>query len=85
MPMPNSDEPIQPEINKQMQCWAEVLDETFNGKDYKTKDRKWGFALLVFPFGQEDKSHRINYISNSQREDMINAMKEFIARDTLIN
>jgi len=83
--MPDNDEPIENEIRTQMQCWGEVLDETFNGKDYKTKVRKWGFALLVFQLGDDDGTHRMNYISNSTRKDMIKAMKEFIARDALNN
>jgi len=83
--MPEDHGPIQPEIREQMNCWGEVLDETFNGKDYKTKPRKYGFALLVYKLGEDDGTHRMNYISNSQRKDMIKAMKEFIARDALNN
>jgi hypothetical protein len=36
----------------------------------------WGFALLMFEFGDGD---RMNYISNATREDMLAALKEFIA------
>jgi hypothetical protein len=36
-----------------------------------------GFALLVFDFGDHT---RVNYISNAKRDDMIGAMKAFIAR-----
>lgn len=40
-----------------------------------------GFTILLFPFGDIHPSDpRINYISNAEREDMITAMKEFIAR-----
>jgi hypothetical protein len=85
--MPDSHGQIQSEIKEKMQCWGEVLDETFNGKDYKTKEPKWGFALLVFQLGEDDDdgTHRMNYISNARRRDMIKAMKEFIARDALNN
>jgi hypothetical protein len=38
----------------------------------------YGFALLVFGLG--DKPGRMNYISNANREDMLTAMKELIAR-----
>ncbi len=50
MPMPDKKGPIQKEVKKEMQAWGEVLDETFNGKDCKKEDRKWGFCLLIFPF-----------------------------------
>jgi hypothetical protein len=36
-----------------------------------------GFALIVFPFGDERMS---NYISNAQREDMIKALEETVIR-----
>ena len=39
--------------------------------------KKYGFCLLVYEHGI-DKG-RMNYVSNSQREDGIKAMKEFIA------
>jgi len=90
--MPEDHEPIQPEISAQMQSWAEVLNETFNGKECKIKDRKYGFALLVFKFGEDDGTGigkgdgtHMNYISNATRKDMIRTMKEFIARDALNN
>lgn len=83
--MPDNDEPIQPEISQQMKCWAEVLDDTFNGKDCKSEDRKYGFALFVFKFDEVEGDQRMNYISNATRRDMIKAMKEFIARDALNN
>jgi hypothetical protein len=35
----------------------------------------WGFAVLAFPFGQ---GGRMNYISNSERNDIVRAMYEFI-------
>ena len=36
-----------------------------------------GFTLLVFPLNNPEG--RMNYISNARREDMLVAMKEFIA------
>lgn len=38
-----------------------------------------GFILLTFPFGN-DPGSRIAYISNAQRADAINAMKEFLIK-----
>ena len=37
----------------------------------------FGFSLLVFTFGEGGSMF---YTSNAQREDMINAMQEFIAK-----
>lgn len=42
--------------------------------------RKTGFVLLAFDFGEAPTSNRINYVSNTNRDDAICAMKEFIAR-----
>lgn len=70
-------QPIQPEHIDLMNNLARALDGLFNrGKWPKVT----GFALLVFPFGQPNEEHIGNYISNADREDMIAAMKEFIAR-----
>jgi hypothetical protein len=44
-----------------------ILGEVFEGR---------GFALLVFDFGPDGM---MNYLSNASREDMLVAMREFIA------
>jgi hypothetical protein len=77
--MPNQECPIQPEFNTQMNAIAAVLDETFNGS-LRGEDRNVGFALLVFNL-QDGADKRANYICNCRREDMLAAMKEFIARN----
>lgn len=66
--------PVEQKYVEQMNALAHVLDELFNRDPAK---RTTGFALLVFDFG-DDK--RMNYISNSHREDMLSAMKELIAK-----
>ena len=38
-----------------------------------------GFVVLAFPFGESPKN-RMTYISNADRKDVINAMKEFIIK-----
>ena len=73
-------EPIQKEQFANMNVIAKTLDDIFNGKDAKQGEKKRGFTLLVFPFG-ETPDGRINYISNSERESMLVAMKEFIAKN----
>lgn len=52
-----------------MQDFAKHIEHTIG--------KKYGFALLIYEHG---KSGRMNYVSNSQREDVIKAMKEFIEK-----
>jgi hypothetical protein len=72
------DAPIEDRYHALMNAVAATIDEAFNGKA-KGKDRKVGFVLLVFPFGNEDG--RCNYISNgADRRDIVVMMKEQIKR-----
>ena len=79
MPEMLGDAPIQTEYHEQMNAVAEGLDRIFNGETHGP-DRKTGFVLLVFPFGDSD-SGRCNFISNgADRRDVVTLMKEMIAR-----
>ena len=40
----------------------------------------WGFTLFLFEYGDEVDRGSMFYISSSEREDMIEALKEFIAK-----
>ncbi len=40
----------------------------------------FGFSLLIFSFGEGGEGSNMFYTSNAQREDMIRAMQEFIAK-----
>ena len=72
------DAPIEPEYVEVMNGIARALDEMFNGKA-KSKERKTGFVLLVFPFGEGEG--RCNYISNgADRRDIVTMFKEQIKR-----
>lgn len=71
-----SEQEIQEQFKETMRAIAKALDELFN-PDHLNKTI--GFALLVFPYGCPPDA-RTNYISNGCREDMLNMMKEFIAR-----
>ena len=71
------DGPIDPRYEQKMQALARSLDEWFNGND-KGKDRKVGFALMVFDFGEGPG--RANYISNASRENVVTLLKEQLAR-----
>jgi hypothetical protein len=72
------DGPIQEEYHALMEGIAMALDTAFNG-DAKKGDRKTGFVLLVFPFGNTEG--RCNFISNgANRQDIVALFKEMIAR-----
>jgi hypothetical protein len=72
------DAPIDPKHVEQMNAIARGLDQVLNGKA-KGNDRKIGFVLLLFPYG--DDSGRCNYISNgADRRDIVVLMKEQIKR-----
>jgi len=70
--------PIQDEYQVRMNALARVLDGIFNG-DARDSDRKTGFVLLVFPYGEVDG--RCKYISNgADRRDVINLLRELANR-----
>jgi hypothetical protein len=72
------DAPIEPKYTKQMEGIAQALDEVFN-RNAKGADRKVGFVLLVYPFGE--KEGRCNFISNgADRKDIVVLFKEMIKR-----
>jgi hypothetical protein len=56
---------------------ARAIDEAFNGPRIKEGERKTGFVLLVFDFGD---TGRCNYMSNAQRDDVVLLLKEQLAR-----
>jgi hypothetical protein len=79
------DAPIEEAQRENMNRLAAFLDRSFNGKDatphvlHKKEKRKWGFVLMVFPFG--DVEGRCNFISNgADRKEVVALMKEMIAR-----
>jgi len=63
-----------------MNSLAGALDATLNGTA-KGDARKFGFALLTYNFGEDIKgTGRVNYVGNGEREDVLIALKELIAR-----
>lgn len=70
------EDPIEPAFRAQMNGLASGLDEVLNG-DAKGQDRKVGFCLFMFAFGESD---RVNYISNAARPDMIAAVEAWLTR-----
>jgi hypothetical protein len=72
------DAPIEAAYREKMNELAHLLDRYFND-GARGADRKTGFVLLVFPFG--DQEGRCNYISNgADRRDVVTMMKEQIKR-----
>lgn len=69
-------DPIQAQYREKMNALAATLDKTFN-KD--RHNRTTFFVLLTGEFNKMDGG-RVNYISNGQREDMVSALKELLAR-----
>ena len=65
-------EPIDAKYRDKMNAMAKGIDHLLNGS---ATDKKTGFALLMFDFGE---SGNMNYISNASRADMIAALKGFI-------
>lgn len=50
-------------------------------KDISNKlPEKMGFALLTYEFG-DDNNRRMLYVSNSNREDVLKAMLEFVEKN----
>lgn len=77
----NNHRPIEPEAHQVMNMLAQFVDEALNGEaPVRHGLRKWGFALLVFNLS-DSADKRANYICNCRRDDMLAAMKEFIARN----
>jgi hypothetical protein len=75
---PDDHGPIEAEFHAVMNGLAMAIDELFNGQA-KGHDRKVSFVLLTAKFGEIDAG-RVNYISNGNRIDIIQMMKEITAR-----
>lgn len=71
------DGPIDTEYVDAMNDLAHSIDQVFNG-DAKRGDRKVGFVVMVFPFGEGEG--RCSYISNANRDDIVCLLKEQLAR-----
>jgi len=70
------DGPIEAEYEEGMRTIGAAIDAVFNGEGEK-RERKTGFVLLVFDFGDQG---RCNYISNAERADVVVLLKEQLAR-----
>ncbi|PYB71302.1 hypothetical protein [Rhizobium wuzhouense] len=59
-----------------MKAIASAIDETVNPKG---SPKSVGFVVLLFPFDGQP-GNRVDYISNGNREDVVVALKEMVAR-----
>lgn len=71
-----ADAPIQSQYREMLNDLAAGIDDALNGE---TRPKKIGFALFMFEFGHIE-ANRVNYISNGPREDMLVAVREWLAR-----
>jgi hypothetical protein len=62
---------------EKMQRIARRLDHIFNGNK-RGSERQYGFVLMVFPF--RGATGNCNYISNGQRAQMIELLKDQLKR-----
>ena len=69
-------DPIETKHHAIMNGLAQAINDALNGEE---RPNKIGFCLHVFQIGQTEGG-RVNYISNCDREDMLIAMKEWLAR-----
>ena len=64
------------ETRRFLNTLASVLDDALNEGAHP---KRTAFVLLVMPFNGPEGA-RTNYVSNAKREDIVNMMKEVVAR-----
>lgn len=69
-------DPIDPKYRSVLNSIAQVIDKGFNGD---IKPKKIGFALILFEFDKVE-SGKMNWISNANRNDMIDALMEMVVQ-----
>ena len=75
-------DPIQPELHDDMNALALALDEILNGTDFAPSERKKGFFLAVYHFGDPEPGKRFNYISNTDSLDVEKMLSDVLERQT---
>ena len=70
------DGPFEEDMREELLDLARFLDKVLNGAA-EPKVRTVGFCLLVFHFGDPG---RCNYVSNTQRDDVIRLLREQLAK-----
>lgn len=73
--------PIEKDMHDFMNGLAKALDDILNPGWDKGVNRKIGFALLTYHFGENiEGTGRINYIGNGSRPEVLVGLKELVAR-----
>lgn len=73
--------PIEEKYKAMMNALCKAIDSILNGENCPKDEKKTGFALIMYDFGEGPEGGRFNYISNSDRHDVLATMKEVIARN----
>jgi hypothetical protein len=71
---PLGDRAVEERFVVQMNAIANAMDDFLNPDGQKV-----GFILMVFPFGNPEPGHQINYMSNADRNDVIATLREQLA------
>ena len=79
MPSKEREQPIEPVLRELMNDIGHALGGALK-KATADSGERYGFALLMFGLSGSE-TMRMNYIANVEREDMLAAMREFIARN----
>lgn len=79
MPTKEKEQDIEPLLRELMNDIGRRIGHALHEHTAHTTER-YGFALLMFGLSG-DEACRMNYICNCNREDMLAALKEFIARN----
>ncbi len=59
---------------------ARNIDVILNGPNIPRDEKKWGFALLVYPFGETPHYDNVSYVGSGVRDDVRKAMKAVVER-----
>lgn len=70
----SKEQPVEERYKEDLRKLGRAIDSAINPNGKKIN----GFVLLMFGLG--DLKTRMNYLSNGEREDVIVALKEFIAQ-----
>ena len=73
------EQPVEPTLRQLMNDIAQALTQALNNATQGSPER-YGFALFMFGLSGNEAC-RMNYIANVNRQDMLTALKEFIARN----
>lgn len=73
------EQPIEPALKELMNDIGKILGRAIAEHTHTAPGERYGFALFMFGLAGDELS-RMNYICNCNRQDMLTALKEFIAR-----